>query len=71
MNNYNMRELETLRLMVDILREGSVGNQAVFNLANKLPNDQSDWGKLIVQEALELAIDEAVDIMGVKALSND
>ena len=71
MNKYNMRELDTLRAMVDILKEGSVGNQAVFNLAGKLPTDQSNWGQLIVQEALELAIDQAVDIMGVEELSND
>ena len=61
-----MKELETLRLMVDILKEGSVGNQAVFNLAGKLPTNQSNWGQLIVKEALELAIDQAVDIMGTK-----
>jgi hypothetical protein len=63
MNKYNMRELDTLRAMVDILKEGSVGNQAVFNLAGKLPTDQSNWGQLIVQEALELAIDKAVDLV--------
>ncbi len=71
MNKYNMRELDTLRAMVDILKEGSVGNKAVFNLASKLPSDQSNWGKLIVQEALDLAIKQSIDIMGVKALSND
>ena len=56
------KELEILRMVVGFLKDGYVGNQAVWENAGKLPSDQSDWGKFIVQKALEIAIAEAIEI---------
>lgn len=58
----DQKELKILRMVVGFLKDGYVGNQAVWESIGSLPKDQSDWGKFIVQKALDIAMTEALEL---------
>jgi hypothetical protein len=60
-----LSEQQMIRI-IEILEQGEIGNQAVISSYERRKEiDEGEWGKIIVQEALGLALIQTLQEAGV------